>query len=99
MIVAKAIWNGAVLAESYHTDIVEVNHYFPLDTIKKEYFKESDHHGIAYAPGKERPVTTISRWTGGKVNENAAWYYPDPKKSAEQIKDHVAFWNGVEIIE
>ncbi len=93
---AKAIWNGAVLAESNHTEIVEGNHYFPSDTIKKEYFKESGHHSICPWKG------TASYYhieVNGKVNENAAWYYPDPKKAAEQIKDHVAFWNGVEIKE
>lgn len=92
----KAIWNGQVLAESDNTEVVEGNHYFPPESINKEYFKESDH-------------STVCPWKGdasyyhvevdGEINKNAAWYYPDPKDAAKQIKDHTAFWHGVEVKE
>lgn len=90
----KAIWNGKILAESNNTEVVEGNHYFPPESINKEYFKESSH-------------STVCPWKGdasyyhikvdGETNENAAWYYPAPKDAARQIKDHVAFWHGVEV--
>ncbi len=91
---AKATWNGAVLADSSETRVVEGNHYFPPNSISKQYFKASD-------------LTTECPWKGtasyysieveGKTNEDAAWYYPSPKDAAKEIKDHVAFWKGVEI--
>ena len=93
---AKAVWNGVVLAESDHTEIVEGNHYFPGSTIKKEYFKESDYHTVCPWKGNASYYTIEA---GGQVNENAAWYYPAPKKEAEHITGHVAFWKGVDIQE
>lgn len=89
---AKAIWNGVILAESDHTEMVEGNHYFPPQTVNREYFKESSHHTLCPWKG------TASYYTievNGQKNENAAWYYPDPKAAASNIKDHVAFWRGV----
>ncbi len=92
----KAIWKGQVLAESTHTEKVEGNHYFPPEAVKREFFRESK-------------TTTVCGWKGtanyyhievnGEVNVDAAWYYPDPREAARQIKDHVAFWRGVEIVE
>lgn len=90
----KAIWNGAVLAESDQTEMVEGNHYFPPQTINREYFKENNHNTICPWKG------TASYYTievNGQKNENAAWYYPNPKDAASNIKDHVAFWRGVKI--
>ena len=90
----KAIWNDAVLAESDNTKVVEGNHYFPKHSINKAFFKETDHNTICPWKG------TASYYTlevDGEVNENAAWYYPEPKKAAKEIKDHVAFWKGVEV--
>ncbi len=90
----KAIWNGAVLAESDQTEMVEGNHYFPPQTINREYFKENSHNTICPWKG------TASYYTievNGQKNENAAWYYPNPKDAASNIKDHVAFWRGVKI--
>ena len=91
---AKAIWNGTVIAESDHTERVEGNHYFPPNTVKKEYFRESK-------------TSTVCPWKGtasyydvvvdGQVNPGAAWYYPQPKSAAANIKDHVAFWRGVTV--
>jgi uncharacterized protein (DUF427 family) len=90
----KATWNGAVLAESDKTVIVEGNHYFPAESIHKEFFKESPHHTECSWKG------TASYYhieVDGKRNENAAWYYPLPKEAAKQIAGHVAFWKGVQV--
>jgi uncharacterized protein (DUF427 family) len=92
----KAIWNNTVIAESDHTEMVEGNHYFPPNTIKKEYFR----------PNK---TSTVCPWKGvasyydvvvnDQINSGAAWCYPAPKAAAANIKDHVAFWRGVSIQE
>ena len=92
---AKAIWNGKVVAESDRFEEVEGNVYFPPDALKREYFTESD-------------TTSICPWKGtagyfdltvdGKTNANAAWIYRNPKPAATNIKDHVAFWRGVEVV-
>jgi uncharacterized protein (DUF427 family) len=91
---AKASWGGKVIAESNATVVVEGNQYFPLDAVKKEFLKPSKH-------------TTICPWKGtahyyhlevdGMKNENAAWFYPEPKPAAAEIKDRVAFWKGVRV--
>jgi uncharacterized protein (DUF427 family) len=88
------MWNGAVLAESTLTEVVEGNHYFPADSIKREYFKDS-------------PTQTVCSWKGtasyytvdvnGKQNADAAWFYPAPKDAAKNITNYVAFWKGVEV--
>ncbi len=91
---AKATWNGVVLAESDQTEIVEGNHYFPSESIKKEYLKSSDHHSVCPWKGT---ASYYSLEVNGEVNENAAWYYPEPSDAAKQIKDHVAFWKGVTV--
>jgi uncharacterized protein (DUF427 family) len=93
-IMAKATWEGAVLAESNQTVEVEGNQYFPLDAIRKEYFQPSNEHSVCPWKG------TASYYdidVNGKRNPGAAWYYPDPKPAAKQIKDHVAFWKGVKV--
>ena len=92
----KAIWNTKTIAESTETVLIENNHYFPPDTIKKEFFKSSDTH--THCPWKgEASYFTIE--VDGKQNKDAAWYYPDPKPAANAIQNHVAFWKGVEIME
>ena len=91
---AKAIWNGVVLAESNDTIIVEGNHYFPPNTIQREYFKESNHHTTCPWKGAASYYTIE---VDGQKNENAAWYYPSPKAAANNIKNYVAFWRGVQI--
>jgi uncharacterized protein (DUF427 family) len=93
---AKAMWNGAVLAESDVYEEVEGNIYFPADSINKEYFKDSDTHSTCFWKGK---ASYYSIEVDGKENKDAAWYYSEPKSKAENIKDHVAFWKGVEVIE
>ena len=92
----KAVWNDTVIAESPDTVIVEGNHYFPPSSIRDEYFKLS-------------ATTSVCPWKGtasyytvevdGKQNPDAAWYYPDTKTAADEIKDRVAFWKGVQVSE
>lgn len=91
---ARAIWNGTVLAESNNTIIVEGNHYFPVDSLNEAFFKSSDHHTVCPWKG------TASYYTvevDGQRNPNAAWYYPEPKPAARHVKDRVAFWRGVKV--
>jgi len=90
----KAIWNNAVIAESDQTEMVEGNHYFPPDSLRKEYFRDSKTHSVCPWKG------TASYYTlqvDGKENPDAAWYYPDPKAAASRIEGRVAFWKGVKV--
>jgi uncharacterized protein (DUF427 family) len=89
-----ATWNGETIAESDDTKVVEGNHYFPPESVRQDFLSAS-------------PTTSVCPWKGtasyysltvdGKENTDAAWYYPAPKDAAAEIKDHVAFWRGVEI--
>jgi uncharacterized protein (DUF427 family) len=90
----KAVWNGAVLAESDETIVVEGNHYFPPTSINREFFSMSDSHTRCYWKGKASYYDVV---VNGQANADAAWYYPDPSKKAERIKDYVAFWRGVKV--
>ena len=92
----KAVWNGAVLAESDETKIIEGNHYFPPESIHKEFFKSSDTHTTCPWKG-EASYYTIE--VEGKDNQDAAWYYPETSELAKEIKGYVAFWKGVAIEE
>jgi uncharacterized protein (DUF427 family) len=89
-----ARWNGQVIAESDQTEIVEGNHYFPIGSVRKEFLRESDTHTICPWKGEASYYTLA---VDGAENKDAAWYYPDPKPEAASVKDHVAFWNGVEV--
>lgn len=90
----RAVWNGAVLAESAETVKLEGNDYFPLDSVRRELLSESS-------------TTTVCPWKGtahyytvtvdGQTNPDAVWYYPNPSSRAQQITNHVAFWKGVKI--
>jgi uncharacterized protein (DUF427 family) len=91
----KAIWNGQVIAESDDTIVVEGNHYFPEDSISKEYFKNSSTHSTCPWKGE---AFYYSLEVEGQSNVDAAWYYPETSDLARQIKDHVAFWKGVEVV-
>ena len=93
---AKAIWHGAVLAESEQFEKVEGNVYFPPGSINRDYFKDSDTHSSCFWKG-EASYYDID--VDGETNKDAAWYYPEPKPKAEHIKDHIAFWKGVEVTE
>lgn len=90
----KAIWNSTVIAESDNTLVVENNHYFPEESIKKEFFKPSATHTVCPWKGQ---ASYFSLEVDGKVNEDAAWYYPETSELAKQIKGRVAFWKGVSI--
>ena len=90
----RATWNDTVLAESDKTVVVEGNHYFPPDTINKEYFKESSTHTICGWKGEASYYDVV---VNGEVNKDAAWYYPEIKPAAEEIKGYVAFWRGVKV--
>lgn len=90
----RATWNGAVLAESDDTVVVEGNHYFPRASLSEEYFRESTHHTVCGWKGTASYFDVV---VDGAVNANAAWYYPDPKAGAEQVADRVAFWRGVAV--
>lgn len=91
---AKAIWNGTVLAESDHTVEVEGNQYFPKDSVCLEYLRPSTKQSICPWKG------TASYYhveVNGQRNADAAWYYPAPKPAAEQIRDRIAFWKGIRV--
>lgn len=90
----KAIWNGIVLAESNDTIEVEGNHYFPPDSINKEYFDESDFTSFCGWKGMANYYSII---VNDQKNENCAWYYAEPNDAAKNIKGYVAFWNGISI--
>ena len=90
----KAIWNGAVLAESKKCEVVEGNQYFPPDAIMRQYFKPSATHTTCPWKG-EASYYDID--VNGQVNKDAAWYYPAPKDAAKNIAGYVAFWKGVKV--
>ena len=92
----KAIWREAVLAESDDTVVVEGNHYFPPDSVKREYLQPSTKQSTCHWKGV---ASYYHVKVGEKQNADAAWYYPDPKTAAKSIKDHVAFWRGVQVAE
>ena len=91
---AKAVWNGAVLAESSQTIMVEGNHYFPPETLNPDYFRASTLHSSCHWKGLASYYDVA---VGGKVNANAAWYYPNPSDAAQNISGYVAFWKGVKV--
>jgi uncharacterized protein (DUF427 family) len=90
----KAVWKNAILAESDKTVVVEGNHYFPPEAVHRQYLKPSDTHTTCPWKGL---ASYYHIEVNGEMNEDAAWYYPDPKDAAQNIKDHVAFWKGVEV--
>ena len=90
----RAIWNNAVLAESDDTVVVEGNHYFPSDAIRGEFFRPSDRHTTCPWKGEASYYDVV---VDGEVNKDAAWYYPEVKDAAAEIKGRVAFWKGVRV--
>ncbi len=91
----KAVWNGVTLAESDETIVIEGNHYFPSESVYREFFADSATHTTCSWKGKASYYHIVVE---GKENHDAAWFYPNPKDAASQIKDHVAFWKGVEVV-
>jgi uncharacterized protein (DUF427 family) len=94
LLMASALWNNVVLAESDKTVIVEGNHYFPPESVRREYLKPSSTHTICPWKGT---ASYYDIEVNGRVNKDAAWFYPSPHEAAKQIADHVAFWKGVEV--
>jgi uncharacterized protein (DUF427 family) len=92
----KATWKGAVLAEAAgdEVQIVEGNVYFPANAVRREHFQDSGTHTTCPWKGEASYYDVV---VNGETNRDAAWYYPDPKQAAANIKDHVAFWKGVEV--
>ena len=91
---AKAMWNGAVLAESDACEIVEGNYYFPPDAVRREFLRPSSTHTTCPWKGVASYYHVV---VDGRENRDAAWSYPDPSDRARQIKGRVAFWRGVEV--
>lgn len=89
-----ARWNGAVIAQSDDTVVVEGNHYFPADSIVADYFEASATHSVCPWKGEASYKSLV---VDGKRNADAAWFYPDPKPEAAEIKDRIAFWKGVTV--
>lgn len=92
----KAIWNGAVLAESDQTEVVDGNHYFPPEAVNQQYMKPSETQSNCPWKGTANYYNVV---VDGVVNIDAAWFYPDTKEEAKNIKGFVAFWKGVEVQE
>jgi uncharacterized protein (DUF427 family) len=92
----KAIWNGQIIAESDETVVVEGNHYFPASSIKRDLLEESDTTSVCPWKGTANHFTLK---VDGASNKDAAWYYSDPKPAAEQIRNRIAFWKGVKVVE
>jgi uncharacterized protein (DUF427 family) len=92
----KAIWKNKIIAESEKTEIIEDNYYFPPDSVKKEFLKESNTH---YTCPWKGTANYYDVKINGDIIKDAAWYYPEPKPAAKKIKNYVAFWKGIEIIE
>jgi uncharacterized protein (DUF427 family) len=91
---ARALWNGVVVADSPDTIVVEGNHYFPRMSIRAEFFRPSS---TSTKCGWKGTASYYDVHVGGEVNKDAAWYYADPLPAAANIKDHVAFWKGVRV--
>ena len=92
---ARATWNGAVIAESDQYEVVEGNVYFPPDAINRDYLRHSGTHTVC---GWKGTASYYSLVVDGKENPDAAWYYPKPMDAAKNIRDHVAFWKGVDVV-
>lgn len=92
----KATWNGTTIAEASNEkcEVVEGNIYFPADAVKREYFQPSETHTVCPWKGTASYYSVV---VDGKVNKDAAWYYPTPKDAAKNITNYVAFWNGIKV--
>ncbi len=92
----KAIWNRKIIAQSDETIIVENNHYFPPNSVNSDYIEKSKTHTVCPWKGEAFYYNLVVE---GKTNNDAAWYYPQPKSAAENIKEYIAFWKGVQIVD
>ena len=92
---ARAIWNGRVIADSEQILEIEGTVYFPESSLNRECFRPSTTTSTDPATGQKRYLTVV---IDGQDNQDAAWYYPDPKPAARKLKGYVAFWRGVEVM-
>ena len=90
----RASWNGAVIADSSNTIAVEGNQYFPVADVRFEHLRPSDTHTTCHWKGEASYYDVV---VGETVNRDAAWFYPEPSKAAERVRDRVAFWRGVKV--
>ncbi len=90
----RAVWNGALLAESDQCKIVEGNHYFPPDSIHAEHFRGSQTHTVCGWKGTASYYDIV---VGDQINKDAAWHYPSPLAAAKEIAGYIAFWHGVRV--
>lgn len=90
----QAVWNDTVIAKSDDTVVVEGNHYFPPEAVDRQYLEHSDRTTTCPWKGRASYYDVV---VDGELNAAAAWYYPEPKDAAAHIRDHVAFWHGVEV--
>lgn len=90
----RATWNGITLAESDRTVVVEGNHYFPPEDVRRDLLAASATTTTCPWKGEARYYDVVAE---GRTNPDAAWYYPEPKDAAREIRDHVAFWHGVTV--
>jgi uncharacterized protein (DUF427 family) len=90
----KAVWNGAVIAQSDRCEIVEGNHYFPPDAVRREFLRDSATHTVC---GWKGTASYFDIVMDGQVNKDAAWYYPETKQAADNIRGYIAFWHGVKV--
>lgn len=90
----RATWNGTVIADSANTTPVEGNQYFPVADVHSEYLRPSDTHTTCHWKGEASYYDVV---IGDQVNKDAAWYYPEPSKAAEMVRDRIAFWRGVKV--
>lgn len=91
---SKATWKGELLAESDRCEIVENNSYFPISSVHMEFLKPSNTHTHCPWKGEASYYDVV---VNGERNPDAAWYYPEPRAAAQNIKDHIAFWKGVQV--
>jgi uncharacterized protein (DUF427 family) len=91
---ARALWNGQVIAQSDRCEIVEGNRYFPPDAVRREFLRDSASHSYCGWKGTASYYDVTVR---GQVNRDAAWYYPEPMPAAANIKGYIAFWRGVTV--
>jgi uncharacterized protein (DUF427 family) len=90
----RAIWNGAVIAESDDCIVIEGNQYFPPAAVKRDYLRDSATHTVCSWKGTASYYDVV---VDGQTNKDAAWYYPQPKDAAKEITNYIAFWHGVSV--
>ena len=90
----RASWNGTVIAESDHCEVVEGNQYFPAAAVKREFLRDSSTHTVCPWKGTASYYDVV---VNGETNKDAAWYYPETKSASDNIKGYIAFWKGIKV--